>query len=1238
MATRSESNPPETRTATDPAAIRPVAESLRRVRIRARLWLITSALAWLVCLLIAGVLATSFVDYLLLLPSWLRAIVLGIGAIALAGLVVRWLVPAVRFNPSLTEVALRIERTPEGQNAGLTGVLASGLELSKAESAGHPTPAARWMAGRVIEDAANRFRRFRASVVLNNVRLRESFLLVVAALIVAGVVVAAAGLSNTQIGLTRVLAPWSGVDWPRRTEVADATSFAVHPLGTALPLRAAVLRTDAAPGQTRVSARYRLYSGGEPGPLVRTELPAQDRDIRVSSPTGGEDQWGELYERLIEPAALGLVRERPDAGASVAELEYWFETSDDRTPARRIKLVYPPTVTGARAEVRPPAYAPLSDSGRTARAAYVAGTHDLGQGHDQRAIVAPVLVGSSITLEIDFSKPVIAPPPEGDARRSFLSAALPGVEFGAAAAMSFGESSWTIEWTLADSIRIPVAARDEHGLTSPDESAFSFEALLDRPPAAVVTVPDHDESVLATAVVDVTGEGRDDVWIESVALDAQIARKQAGSIGAAPEAVGEPARLGARTFGETERPTQATVTGRADLAPMALKPGDELWITAVVVDGYNLDGARHEPVRSTPRRLRVISEDELVGQIRSELGNVRQAAIRIDEEQAGLQQSAAAGELSAEERRRQAGIIQRLERQGQAVERMSERAARNSLADASLTGMLRDVGELLREAAASGEKADARIDDAARRLEEEELLRLTPEQAESVQEAQKEVREAIGQVIEMLDKGEDSWVVRRELQRLLEQQRELQDRTRAAGENTVGRSDQELTPQERAELAAIAEQQQRLSEQAQRALDAMENRAQQLREADAAQAAAMQQAAERGRKGQVPERMEQASRSAAQNQTGAAQEQQQQAMDAMEQMLDDMENAERNRDESLRRLLSSLIESLDGLILQQEVELGRITAARDDGSGFAGLDAGMIRVNQNTLGVLGEAKAAFREMAKVAELIENAAQSQSNAVTSLRADPVKDEEAEQAEQSSLRSLKLAREEARRQEEQARQRDQDRTRRELRRVYRDALEQQIALRTETAPFLGREPDRRDRMKIRAFGERQETLRQTLADLHRRTEEMSEAPIFDFAHRQLEHVLGNAAKALRAGAAAPAVGRDQDAAVRILQSLVEALADSKNQNDEFRDADSGQQGGGGDSQPQPLLPDLAQLRLLRGMQIQAAELTRALHESSDPRAKDDIRALGELQGELASQAESLLRKLESPQPGEMPAGGP
>lgn len=1197
----------------DPASVmQPIADRLRRVRSAARASLVLASVAWLVSVVLLYLVAAGTLDYALRMPAWLRAAG-WIAAAATLGIAAwRRVLPAWRFNPPLTEVALRFERTEEGRRAGLAGVLASALELARAD-AGAP-PAARWMSARAVAAAAGRFDAVAGTPLLRRDRNAGILLQLASAGLLAAGAVWSVGTTLSRVALARVAAPWSGAQWPRQTQLADATGVEVHALGSALPLRAALVRSSVPLERAGVAARYRVIRSGEPGPWRRALLAPQFRPVRV---IGGVT--GELFEQLIEPGVLGVATR--DAGP--AELEYGFESLDDATPLSRVRLVEPPAVVGAEATLSLPAYASGAGSRR-----FAAGDHDLGPGGDQRAIVGPVLAGSRVEFTVRFNKPLPVPRVEdADTRAAWLARSFPGADFGPDPVVTASERAWSVAWTLRSTTRAVVAPLDEYGLGARDEAAFTFDAVEDRPPTAAVTVPEQDEAVLASAVLLAAGEGRDDVGVASLGLEVQAARRPGGSMGAPAEPSGEPATLPAGAP-EGLDATQVRVAGRVALEPHRLRPGDELWIFAVAADGFDLDGMRHEPVRSAPRRLRVVTADELVEQMRRELQGVRQAAIRLDQDQGELAAAAARGFVSEEERHRQTALGPRIEQQGEIVDRLLERAHRNVLDDAGLTGQLEDARSLLSEAQRSAEQAGAGLDEAAQHAPTPELTELAPEQARRVREAQEQARDRLGRLIDLLDRGEDSWSARRGLQRLLDRQRELAARTESAGRRTTGREAEELSARDREELERLSREQRELADQARAALDQLAERSEQMRQADAAQAAAMQQAAQRGRQSQVPERMEQAARDTARNQTGTAQEQQQQAIDSLQRMLDDLDNAERNRDESLRRLLASLIQSLDALIASQERELSALASATGGARPFDGLDAGMIRLHQNTLGVLGEAKAAFRETAGVARLIEQASGSQAAAAADLRATPPDAEGADRHEQASLRDLRAARDEAARVERDAAGRDQDRKRRELRRVYRETLEQQVVLRDETAPMLGRDPDRRDRLRLRSLGERQDGLREALADLRRRTEELADAEVFGLAHDRLEGVMGSAAQRLRAGQAPAAVGRDQDAAVEVLRTLVEALAESASRGDEFRDADEGGGGGegGGAGQTPPLIPDLAELRVLKGLQQQAAGATRALDEAADAVTPGEIEALGRLQEQLAERGRALIEKLQ------------
>jgi hypothetical protein len=1215
------------------AGLGAVAGALRGLRRRARVLLFARGGGLLLAAAVAAGLGVGLIDYVVRMPGGLRTVILLAAVAALVEGVRRVLVPAWRFRPGLTEVALRLERSEEGKKAGLDGRLASALELG---SAADERPVARYLTGRLTDETVRRFRGVRASAILTPAPTGRNLGLLALVLVTVGVLWGVRP-ELARIGAQRVLTPWADVSWPKRTEVVDATGVRVHALGTALPLRAALTRSDR--GEARVAARYRVIVDGQAGPVRRALLTEQRRQVEVQTERG-QVKRGELFERLIEPAALAPGGRAGDGDEPVqrVELEYWFETSDDSTRAARVLLADPPSVRSASAEVSPPDYAGTAIA---AGSPIVSGRLDLGPGTDARAVVGPVLAGSELDLEIRFNKPLPMPGADAEAfagpvddvelaRRDWARYVL-GDEALAGHVVAWEEGPTArvaLRMRLEETARIPVQLIDEHGLRSVEQSVYSFEVVQDQRPTAVVIDPPEDESVLATAVVDVTGEARDDAGLVWVALERQRARPPSGSIGAAAEAIDE--RVSAQRRETAPGPgepalLEARVSARLDLSVLDLLAGDELWLTALAQDTFSIDGRTREPTRSSVRRLRIISEQELIDQVRASLAGVRESAMRLDEEQRDLSRAVQERGADPENRSRQSGLTERLGAQRETVERLADRVARNALDD-------RQLEALLGEAERALERASEASLEAARNLNVRPAPdpSLDEQEREDVQRAQQRVRDELGRLIEALDRGEDSWLARRNLERLLEEQRRLAERTAEAGEQTLGRDAESLTAQERAMLESLAQRQRELARQARESLDELQERAEALQNSDPAQAAAMEQAAERGRRAQVPEKLDDASGDIEQNRPQAAGQQQQEAIEALEQMLDELDNAQRNRDEALRRLLASVIESIRSLVMDQERELEVLARAEAAGS-LSGLDAGMIRLHQNTLALAGDLRGSFPELIPVAGMLGDAAGEQSEAVVRLRAASPDAGRVRSHEQRSLEHLQRALAEAERLRDEARQREQDRKRAELRRAYREMLEQQVALRGETEPFVGRELTRRQVAQVRGLGRRQQDLVDDLETLASRTEELAEAGVFALAHRRLGDAAGSAAKVLSGGRADGRAVRSQRTAIRILQSLIDALDESQREQ-EFREEAGGEgEGGGAGAGETPLIPPIAELKLLRAMQREAADLTRALDEAPDAQP-EEVEQVGRLQRELADQGQELLERVMSP-----PGGG-
>ncbi|MFN7020254.1 MAG: hypothetical protein ACK4WH_02860 [Phycisphaerales bacterium] len=1237
-----------------PSTCGPASLWLRRLRRTARNLLVLQRLGWIIACVLGAALLAGVADFILRTPSPVR-IVLWLAGLALVGLwLIRSVWPAVRFNPPLTEVALRVENSPEGRAAGLSGVLASGLELSSSTA----DPVAQRLAEPVIREATRRIGGLTAArLVAPSRTLRSLGWLALSIVAVAATTLAEPAMSL--IGAQRILWPFGAAQWPRRTGVADVTGVRIHPLGSALALRAAVTRSSGDVEDTRVAAVYRTTADGRTSPDRRVLLTSQGRPVKLpegavsASATG----TGHLFERLLEPSGLTADTAAASApaggkgGGREITFEYWFETDDDRSETARILLVDPPMIRSASARVDLPPYAAafvdrFSDLTRSS------GTIDLGPGTDDRASPAPILAGSTVTLTLQLNKPVPGLPQLVPDARVWLARCLGpdalslwlGDETRAdapRAEVRTDGSLWTIRWTLADPVRFSVKPTDEHGIASVEEASYRFDALKDNPPTAVVTVPSEDKSVLATATVELAGEGRDDVGLDWVGLERRLARRPQGSEGGGHEPAGDPSELVRRSppapaDGAGADSRRLSVRHTLDLSTLDLKPGDELWITALAADAYELNGVRHEPARSGVRKLRIMSREELVQQVWAELGAIRRTAIRLDQDQKEIRASSArpGAEEARKSQRSQAGLTERMARQADALERTAERIRENNLADQALQDVLRQARAALEQAGEQSAQAAQSLGEAAS-AESESRPESARQSRREADQAQQQVREELARLIDALDQGEDSYASRRTLEQLVQEQQALQDRTQRAGEQTTGKSAEQLSPQERDELAQIAQEQEQLAQKLRDAVSKMQDRERKMQKQDPAAAQAMANAAQRAQREQTEQKMQQAARSAQQNQTNNAQQNQQQALQSMQQMLQDLDRANENRDEVLRRFLASLIDSIRGLITQQQAQLDALDAGIESGS-LRGLDAGMARLHQNTLGVLDQAADGPRDAAGIADHVERAADAQAAAVVALRDEPVNHDEVRAQEQLSLDRLNKALEEAQKIDEQAEERQQERKREELKKRYIEALEKQVSIKDETAGLVGVEPTRRTRNAARELAGEQSALRDTLAAIRSDNADITAAKVFDYAHTRLDELCGNAAAALAEGDATPDVLRRQTSSARLLQSLIAALDRAKDDKP-FREREQAGGGGGGGGGQQPLVPPAAEIKLLRLMQQEIVDLTRAAAEAPAP-PPDAVDEVVSLQRELAQRGQELLERLMRQQQPDAPAPDP
>lgn len=1164
-----------------------VIEELNRVRRRGRLMLIAQRGAVMLGWTLAILLAVVLIDFVLRLPAAMRLAILlgGIGALAYATWT--YLRLAIIFKPSLTQMALRVEDVLPA----VSGRLASSVEFAMA-GADRANP----LAARSVSETERRLDGESVRIVIKPGRTWRDL---AALLAIVGVVVvlAAADPATASTGFKRILLPYSATKWPARTGVeslmGSIVSHAwVYPRGAALPLRAKVTRGS---DDQTVYALYRARNDGGWGAWQRIVLTHQGSGV---------------HERLVDTHA--------------ERIELYFRTDDDATEDERIELIPPPAVTRASLAVEPPAYAAGRMPGINA---------ELGQGLDQRAVTETAsLIGSQATLRLLLNKQLPAPDAAASDRDLWLRATLgwthdvlPEFEVDAG-----DPATWVLRWTIEGTTPLTLALRDQYGLTNADAIVYRIEAVEDRLPAITITQPPSDESVLATALVRVEADARDDVALTRVALEAHVQ----ASGGSADEAI-----LSAAAWSDDRDVSElaARAAGELDLASLPLSVGDTVLLSGVAQDVFELHGVRHEPVRSSLRRLRVIDETEFATQLRRQLGGVRQNAIRIEAMQGELQDDVSDDGVQPGMDRAQAQIGDRIAAQRQAVQEVERLLQQNRLEDAQLSQIVSQTKDLLDFAGRSANKAVEAMEQAQASPDAREGAR--PDESpqrpkQDVIEAQQEVRDELADLIKLLDRDEDTWVVKRQLENLLQQQARLEEATARLGDQTLGRRPEELTEAQRGEAERIAqEQRDDLRDQARQLVEEMRTRSQALKDVDPESAQAMQSAADTAEQRQLDRDMEDAAGHVEQNQMTSATARQQSAQQTLQQMLESIEEQKRAKAQQLIRQLASLIESIERLIVVQEGELSGLLAAMETQQ-FANLDRGMIRLNQNTEAVAAEARMAGQETRRIARLLDRAADAQGSAVAALREQPVNSRHANEAEERSLALLKDAKAAAEELQRQTEQEEAMRRREELIAAYRAFAEQEVALRGQTSALVqAAQLDRRQLVEARRLGAGQEDIRRGLNNLRDTTAEILDAPIFNHAHRSIDGWAASVSENLFAGSVSVDVTDRQQMIAETIGRLIEALESTMPQPEEFvQQSQGGESGQPGQGQT-PLIPPVAQLKLLRGLQQQIYNQTRTIDARADLDAaqrRTRLRELGDHQRELMNLGAQMAEALSGSQP--------
>ncbi len=1191
---------------------------LRAARARLRRMLVVERCMLALAFGIAAVLAAVALDRALRLPSWLR-LAEDIALVAAGVAWMRWrVIPALRFHPPLVEVALRVERAE-----GVRGLaIATDLATARTGAGSHA------LAEDAIQHGVAAMPR---SIRVDAAPVRRAVGWALCA-VVGAMALAWIAPDLASIGLRRLANPFADVSWPARTMVAADMGSAVRSRGPALALRARHVRGEES--SMRVEAEYRIERDGAFGAWRRVVLPVQP---------------GGAFERLVE--------------ADGDRVEVVFRTEDMETAPTVVRLVPPPSVRAASLVVDPPAYARGTVDRRTA---------DLGTGMDRRATVSPpVLAGSrvTITLEVDGAMG----PPSGMDRDAWIAStfALTGAE-GAGVSVDFAmdegdPSRWMVGWSASNRGVLEVRLVGEGGVEPTDRIAFEVPAIEDAAPSVAIVEPVADEAVTPDASPVVRAEARDDLGITELTIEATLQR-----------AGGEPA---AQPSVKGSSGQAANAERTLDLRAMGANPGDRVTCVARARDAFEADGAQRDPVSSTPRVFRVIAPTELADQVRSRLGQMREAAERLRNEQAELRgrvdalaerangrdptlgsgqpgASPPADAPSAEEESQLAAAEGRMSERIGAFERsldeLAGRLERNRTDGDGLKGTIDDARDDARRAAQRAQDATRSLESTESGSQEEPRAASAASdgsnQAQRMQRAAQQAadaEQALADLESALQRDRETAELARRVDRLSERVDAARRASREATDRAIGRSREQLGEAARAELDRAAQAATEAAAEARDLVDDLERRAQEVEREETPEpglAEALREAAREADERGLARQLEQAAQQTQQNQGQASQQSQQSAQEAVQAMQQAMRSQRRARTEELRRRMTEVTEAMRALLARVEERVLPVQQLDATDAGAVDREArALLELSRRAAGVAEQAAQSGSEFRRSAGLVMQGSGQLDESATSLRAVPADGASSQASLGDARASIQDALEAAQRARQDAERAAENQRRAELREVYGTILERQRSVRTgteATLPAAGAAADRRTMLESRRLGTEQSAVTELLRNAAAR-QDLAASELFLASTQEMVGASGAAGQDLWSGAPSRRTLLLQGEVEAGIAALMEALADPPEPDDPFADepqqaADGGGEGGGqGMPGGQPRVPPIAELRLLRTMAQRVLDDTAAAEALGTAERDAYLGRVAERQRRITELGERWVKSMRPPAPGVEPA---
>ncbi len=1125
---------------------------------------------------VASFLAVVTLDWLLWLPSALRLFGGVLFLVGFVGAFIHWILLPLRAELGINKLAAELERRFEV----LQDRLSSTVNFLERQDAGSAT-----MMQHVIADTERIIHGLPLGAALSIRPLAvRGAILALGIVALSGVLLIAPQWART--GLDRYVHPWGDVEWPRSVAIVPLTGEQAVALGESFTVRMEILRG--------------LHDD------LRGVVHLREPDGRSQVLALQREKDGTFY------ATLDAITE---------DLEYWFTAGDDSTERRpsRIRVVRRPEVVEVFAAIEPPPYAKT-------RAIH---TVELTDG----SVAAPT--GGYVTISLQTSKP-IPPDPTGEV----VGLRTEGGELIPLSLDPQDSRQLSCRFEVTQDVTFRPELRDEEGFANRGAASYTIVAVPDSAPMVTVLEPTAMIELTPTGSVRVLTRIEDDFGI--AALDLLIEGPSEGR--ATGVSLSEQMEIVREDNG-----VEVLSSYLWSLEPLALTAGDLLSYELVAEDNHAGADGRGQLGRSATLRIKIVGSGEFEVRVREDLASIESRLRQVAIEEASLRDrtmelvrtDGQVTSLDANERDTVAGLsggqsrlAHQLRELSVRLDELKGRIERNLTGDTESATRLAAAGATLRRIAAEpmGEAVAVLA-----RVHEQTDPTAQQTELQSAARAQEEAYDQLNALLRIMAQWSSFQSLVSRTRDLLDRQNAMRMETVEVGKSLIGKPVESLTPAEASMLKQAERKQERLAGDVEQHLARMEQLASGTREQDPSGAEAMESALRAARAQDMTKRLRAAVEAIQSNRTATAAIDQKAAAEAMRKMLAALREREDRELAQLRKQLERAEEQVAALIEEQS-ELKAATAEAGlvggDGATFGTLEGEQRTLSRNSKS-LGEELLEANKSVSAGRLVRKSAEPMVKAEGALR-----EQHAESAVQAQSDALELLEQALADLETLVQQNAEEGLRRTLAHIHEELEAMLEAQRTinggindlrKVVSELGR-VGRAEAREASKLSREQGDVREMVAALLPRLENVV---VYDWALKRVTRWMEESRIRLDAREIDETLTSTTERIASELENLIAAVVETQSLPISAEFAEAEMSGGGeGEMGGGTVVPTVAELLVLKAMQVDINERTRVLGlqfnvDAATEAQLRELTVIGEDQSEVRRLTELVTNRAQQPQ---------